>query len=497
VILKKRKRHSPVRRAAGETGKQTVWRVDIRVDSGWIAGALEAAGFKGEKQEGTVVDGVTTDSRTGVSGRLFVALRGESGDGHDFIAEAASGGAAALLVETGRASAAREAAPGIPVFEVKDTLRGLQALAAAWRDRVSPKVVAITGSSGKTTVKEMTRAVLAGKYSVHATSGNFNNHIGVPLTILSMPEGTDVLVTEMGANHKGEIAELCAIARPDIGVVTNIGPSHLEFFGTLKGVAAAKSELVESLTESGAAVLPADDEFFEHLSGRTRAPVVAFGMSDKATVRIEDIEIREGGGYTFSIGGQEMEIRRFGRHSLLNAGAAAAVAGLMEISAPETAAAIAEAEAFDGRGVVFDVGGITFIDESYNSNPASLMAAVSAFMEMSFSGSRWLVLGDMLELGEASVELHKEAGAFCGKAGVDGIITLGDETVELNRAAAVQRRAPGIISHFLDVVNLASYLDSLLSEGDGVLVKGSRGMKMETVIKEIEEKRQAERRRAG
>lgn len=486
-----------MRRAAGETGKQTVWRVDIRVDSGWIAGALEATGFKGEKQEGTVVDGVTTDSRTGTAGSLFVALKSDSGDGHDFIAEAVSGGAAALLVETDRGSAARESAPGLPVFEVKDTLAGLQALAAAWRDRVGPKVVAITGSSGKTTVKEMTAAVLSRKYSVHATSGNLNNHIGVPLTILSMPEGTEVLVTEMGANHKGEIAGLCAIARPDIGVVTNIGPGHLEFFGTLKGVAAAKSELTESLADNGAAVLPADDEFFDLLKDRTRAPVVAFGVSDKATVRIEDIEIREGGGYTFSIGGQEMEIRRFGRHNLLNAGAAAAVAGLLEISAPETAAAIAEAEAFDGRGVVLDVAGITFIDETYNSNPASLRAAVSAFMEMPFRGSRWLVLGDMLELGKTAGELHKEAGSFCGKAGVDGIITLGDETVELNRAAALPRRAPGIISHFLDVVNLASYLDSLLAEGDGVLVKGSRGMKMEKVIEEIEKKRDAQRRRAG
>ena len=280
-------------------------------------------------------------------------------------------------------------------------------------------------------------------------------------------------------------------------MITNIGPGHLEFFGTLKGVAKAKSELVASLGESGAAVLPADDEFFDFLKDQTRAPVVAFGITDKATVRIEDIEAREGGGYTFSIGGEEMEIRRFGRHHLLNAGAVAAVAGLLEIPAPITAAALAEASAFDGRGVVFDVAGITIVDETYNSNPASLRAAVGAFMEMPLEGKRWLVLGDMLELGEAASELHEGAGTFCGKAGVDGIITLGAETVELNRAAAVQRKAPEIISHFLDAVNLAAYLDSLIAEGDGVLVKGSRGMKMETVIEEIEKRRESERRRAG
>ena len=486
-----------MRRAVVETGSRSVWRADIRVDSGWIGEALEAAGFRVEKQGNAVVDGVTTDSRTGTAGMLFVALKSESGDGHDFIAEAVSCGAAALLVEKGRGAAAKEAAPGLPVFEVKDTLEGLQAIAAAWRKRVDPKVVAITGSSGKTTVKEMIAAVLSRKYSVHATSGNLNNHIGVPLTILSMPEGTEVLVTEMGANHKGEIARLCVIARPDIGVVTNIGPSHLEFFGTLKGVAQAKSELIGSLADSGAAVLPADDEFFEFLKEKTRTPFVAFGISDKANVRIEDIEIREGGGYTFAIGGQEMEIRRFGKHHLLNAGAAAAVAGLLEIPAPITAAALAETGAFDGRGVVFDVAGITFVDETYNSNPASLRAAVDAFMEMSFEGSRWLVLGDMLELGKTARELHEEAGKFCGKAGVDGIITLGDETVELNRSAAVQRRAPDVISHFLDAINLAAYLDGLLAAGDGVLVKGSRAMKMEIVINEIEKKRDTERRRAG
>jgi UDP-N-acetylmuramoyl-tripeptide--D-alanyl-D-alanine ligase len=440
---------------------------------------------------------VTTDSRTGTKGALFVALTGENADGHDFIAEAAAGGSTAFLVERGRGAMAKDAAPGLPVFEVKDTIEGLHAIAAAWRDRVDPKVVAITGSSGKTTVKEITAAVLAGRYSVHATSGNLNNHIGVPLTILSMPEGTEVLVTEMGANHKGEIAALCSIARPDIGVVTNIGPSHLEFFGTLKGVAKAKSELIASLGENGTAVLPADDEFFEFLAESTKAPVVSFGLSEGADVRIEDIESREGGGYTFTVGGTGMEIRRFGRHHLLNAGAAAAVAGLLDVPAPEAAAAIAETGACDGRGVVFDVAGITFVDETYNSNPASLRAAVDAFMEMPLKGRRWLVLGDMLELGKMAGELHEEAGKYCGRAGVDGIITLGDKTVELNRMAAVQRRAPGVISHFLDAANLAAHLDSLLAEGDGVLVKGSRGMKMEMVIVEIGKRRENAVRRSG
>ncbi len=443
----------------------------------------------------TVVDGVTTDSRTGVGGKLFVALEGENADGHDFLPEAVSGGAAALLVERGRG--ARATAPDVPVFEVENTLEALQVLAAAWRERVDPKVVAITGSSGKTTVKELTASVLSGRYRVHATEGNLNNHIGLPLTILSMPEGTEVLVAEMGANHRGEIAGLCGVARPDIGIVTNIGPGHLEFFGSLEGVAAAKSELVESLGPGGAAVLPADDDFFEYLSRRSKAPVVSFGFSEGADVRIDDVEEKEGGGYTFRAGSVEMEIRRYGRHNVLNAAAAFAAASLLEVPPAEAARAIAAADAFDGRGVIFDVGGITVVDESYNSNPASLRAAVDAFMEMPAEGRRWLILGDMLELGDSSAELHVEAGKYCGKLGVDGLITLGEETVELNRAAAGGRKAPPVISHFIDAANLVSHLDGLLSEGDAVLVKGSRAMKMERVIEELEKKRGTRRRRTA
>lgn len=438
---------------------------------------------------------MSTDTRAGIRNALFVALPGDRADGHDYVPAAAEGGAAALLVRKDRMGEAVRAVPAIPVLGVADPLAGLQALARAWLERVSPLVVAVTGSSGKTGTKELIAAAVSASRRAHATPGNLNNHIGVPLSVLSMPEGTEVLVIEMGASRRGEIAALCRIAPPLIGVVTNIGPAHLESFGSLKGVAAAKSELVAALGPDGTAVLPADDEFFGYLSGKTEARVVTFGFGEGADLRIADLSPGENGGYSCTIGGEPFTINRAGRHNLLNAAAAAAVARVIGLPDGETAAAVAAVKAVDGRGAVYEIDGLTVVDESYNSNPASLRAAVEAFMELPVSGRRWLVLGDMLELGSESPVLHAEAGIFCGRAGVDGLLTLGALTVELSRAAAEQRKAPPDISHFIEPGSLAAYLDSRLEAGDALLVKGSRGMRMETVIAELERRRNAGRRR--
>lgn len=456
---------------------------------------LGIAGYEDGPAGDAAIDGVSTDTRDGVDGRIFVALPGGHADGHDYIPAAVEGGAAALLVRKDRRDEVARAAPTMPVLGVADPLKGLQAVARAWLDRVAPLVVAVTGSSGKTGTKELIAAAVAADRRTHATAGNRNNHIGVPLSVLAMPEGTEVLVLEMGASARGEIAALCRIAPPRIGVITNIGPGHLEFFGSLKGVASAKAELIGSIDRDGTAVLPADDDFIGFLRDKTEAPVVTFGFDEGADVRIEDVFPRAGGGYTCSIGGSPFEIRRFGRHNLLNAAAAAAVARVLDLPAQGTAAAIAETRASEGRGVVWEIAGVTVVDESYNSNPASLRAAVEAFMEMPAAGRRWLVLGDMLELGGESPALHAEAGIFCGRAGVDGLVTIGSETVELNRAAAEQRKAPPDISHFLEPQSLAAYLDARIGAGDALLVKGSRGMRMETVIEGIERRRGSERRR--
>jgi UDP-N-acetylmuramoyl-tripeptide--D-alanyl-D-alanine ligase len=242
-------------------------------------------------------------------------------------------------------------------------------------------------------------------------------------------------------------------------------------------------------------VLPADDEFVEFLRGRTKARPVTFGFGEAADMRITALEKRDGGGYRFRVGDMPLEVSRRGRHQVLNAAAAAVVGSVLEVPPAEIAAALLEAPVSPGRGVLLDIAGILFFDETYNSNPASLRAAVDAFMEIPAAGKRWLVLGDMLELGDASAELHREAGVFSGRAKVDGILTVGGATVELNRAAAAERRSPEHITHFLDVESLARYLNELAAPGDAVLVKGSRGMHMEKVLEAIERARGAERRR--
>lgn len=461
-----------------------------------MADSLKPAGYGGGDPGGGFIDGVSIDTRTGCSGALFVALNGEHDDGHVFLRDAVGKGAAALLVAQERLSDAREAAGDLPVFGVRDTLAGLQALAAAYRDRVSPRVVAITGSTGKTGTKDIIASIVACRFRVHATPGNLNNHIGLPLTMLGMEGMEEILVAELGANHPKEIERLAELARPEVGVVTNIGPVHLEYFDSLEKVASAKAELLLSLPAGGFAVLPADDEFLGFLAERTKAEVVTFGYSDSADWRIEGVEMIEGGGYRFKLGSIEFELARYGRHNILNAAAAAVVGSLLGLRGEEISEGIGRSKLAEGRGVLYDLDGILLMDDTYNSNPASLKAAVEAFMEIPVTGRRWLVLGDMLELGDRSSELHAEAGVYCGKAGVDGIVTLGEESVELSRSAAVQRKAPPHLSHFIDDEKAASFVNGYLRGGDALLVKGSRGMHMERFIKTIEELRGKIRRRS-
>jgi UDP-N-acetylmuramoyl-tripeptide--D-alanyl-D-alanine ligase len=467
----------------------------MKADLVWVAGALRRAGYRGPDPHAGAVTRVSIDTRADCSGALFVALAGANADGHEYLREAIERGAVALLVARSRLDEAVAEAGNTPVFDVPDTLAGLQAIASAWRERVNPRVIAVTGSTGKTGTKDFAAAILARRFAVHATPGNLNNHIGLPLTILGMEDGAEICVTEMGANHRKEITALCDIAKPAIGVVTNIGPAHLEYFGSLKGVAAAKAELVEALPPSGTAVLPADDEFASFLASRTRARAIAVGFSESADRRIAELEGREGGGYRFRIGDILLEIGRHGRHHIMNAAMAAVVGEILEIPPLDIAAAVAETHSAPGRGAVYDIAGILFMDESYNANPASLRAAVDAFAEMAGNGRRWFVLGDMLELGAESAELHREAGVYCGRAKSDGILTLGTESVELSRAAAEQRKSPEHITHFIDANALAAHLDGLLRPGDLVLIKGSRLMRMETIMDRIEQARGARRRR--
>ncbi|MBN1163617.1 MAG: UDP-N-acetylmuramoyl-tripeptide--D-alanyl-D-alanine ligase, partial [Candidatus Krumholzibacteriota bacterium] len=299
----------------------------IKVELAWIAESLKKAGYRGREEINGTIDGITIDTRRDCRGKMFVALSGEVRDGHDFLEQAVEKGAGALLIARERQAETERLNGSAVIFAVPDTLKGLQRLASSWREEVGPRVIGITGSTGKTGTKEIANLVFSKVYRTHATAGNYNNHIGLPLTLLSMERDTEICLAEMGANHRKEIDTLCRIARPSMGVITNIGPAHLEYFGDLKGVARAKAELIESLEEGDTAILPADDEFIEFLRDRTRARIKTFGLGEKADYRIEDIENRqEGGGYRFRIAGTAMEMTVYGRHHILNGAAAAAAA---------------------------------------------------------------------------------------------------------------------------------------------------------------------------
>lgn len=417
--------------------------------------------------------GVSTDSRTVAAGELFVALRGPSFDGHDFLATARARGAAGALVE--------HAQPSLPCVVVDDARRALGRLAGAWRARMEVDTVAITGSNGKTTVKEMVAAILAQDAPVLATRGNLNNDIGVPLTLARLDARHRRLVVEMGANHRGEIAALAALARPRVGVITLIAPAHLEGFGSIEGVARAKGELFEALPADGVAVVNADgsyQELWRALAGARER--LRFGFDAAADVRVQH---RAGaGGSRIRLdtphGALEARLRLAGRHNAANAAAATAAALAMGVSLECVRAGLESMRAVRGR-LELRPGprGARLLDDSYNANPDSLRVALEVLA--GFPSPRWLVLGDMAELGAGAPELHREAGRLARALGADRLLALG----ALAGLAADAFGAGG--ERFESRAALARALDAELGADATVLIKGSRSMAMERVVRAL------------
>jgi UDP-N-acetylmuramoyl-tripeptide--D-alanyl-D-alanine ligase len=425
-----------------------------------------------------VVESISIDSRTLTAGALFVALKGELADGHDFAAAAAARGASGLLVE-------RELPIDLPQVVVPDTLAALTACARARRRDFAGPVVAVTGSNGKTTTKEMIGAILTVRGPSLMTRGNLNHHIGVPLTLLSLrPEHTHAVV-EMGANHRGEIAHLMSIAQPGIGIVTNAGAAHLEGFGSLDGVAEGKGELFAALPRDGVAVLNADDRYasrWRSLAAGRR--IVTFGLDDadysarkvrssleQGVPRVEFDLVTPGGTV-------RIELALAGMHNLRNALGAAAAAQAAGASLEEVAAGLGAVRPVKGR-LEFRpaVNGAVLVDDSYNANPGSLKAGLDACR--SFAGSRWLVLGDMMELGTAADELHREIGAYARESGVERLLAVGPRA---KRAA--DEFGPGG-AWFETVEDLITEARRSLRADVAVLVKGSRANRLERVTQAL------------
>ncbi|WP_232020238.1 UDP-N-acetylmuramoyl-tripeptide--D-alanyl-D-alanine ligase [Sulfuriflexus mobilis] len=436
----------------------------------------EAASVLGVPYQGTDVHfkGVSTDTRSVQRGELFIALQGEHFDAHAFIAEATASGAVAIVVS-------RPVETGVPVLLVEDTRQALGSLASAWRDRFHIPLVAITGSNGKTTVKEMIAAILRVKGQPLVTVGNLNNDIGVPMTLLRLDVTHSHAVIEMGANHAGEIAYLASLAKPAVGVVTNAMSAHLEGFGGLDGVARAKGEMFEALSESATAVINADDHYADYWCERAKpAQVLRFGIQQSAEVSASEIEFNLADWQTCFVlqtpqGRIDIRLPLVGQHNVMNALAASAASLAVGVSLEEVRDGLLNMQNVKGRlRAQTASNGAMLIDDTYNANPSSLQAGLDVLEMM--PGKRVLVLGDMGELGEEAISLHEGVAAQAREANVQFLYALGE-----NSRYAVEAFGVGG-QHFTEHDDLLQALREQLDENCVVLIKGSRLMQMERIV---------------
>lgn len=448
----------------------------MRLDVTQIA-AITGGCLIPERAKG-VVSGVSTDSRSLRTGDLFVPLRGPRFDGHDFMAQAIRGGAGACLSE--------EVIAGlqVPVIRVADTLRALGDLAAALRQDFDGPVVAVTGSSGKTTTKEMLAGILALRGPGLKTEGNFNNLIGLPHTLFRLEPDHAWAVLELGMSARGEISRLAEICRPAIGIVTNVGPAHLETLHNLDGVARAKGELFAALPADGTAVINGDDPRVLQLPVANGARRLIFGCHADAEVRAEQIMV-DGQGIRFQLvlGDERWPVRLAvpGRYNVYNALAASAAAYALRMSGAQIVEGLEKFRSCAGRMKLAELGnGATLLEDFYNANPLAVQAALSALDELPGSGRRIAVLGDMLELGEAAADLHCQVGLNAAKC-VDLLVLLGERAEDTARGALLGGLPPQSVWVVNSHDEAAQLLGDLLRPGDRVLVKGSRGMTMEKI----------------
>lgn len=466
----------------------------------------EAAAWCGATLQGTPagveaeIAGVSIDSRSIGAGQLFVPIAGDRFDGHDYIEKAASAGAAAALWQRDRALPADI---GLPLLLVDDTLAALQRLAESYLASWRPKVVGVTGSNGKTTTKDLIFSALATVYRTAKTEGNFNNHIGLPLTILRADRDTEVLVLEMGMSAFGEISLLSRIAKPDIAVITNIGESHLEHLGSRRGIAQAKLEIVEGLKPGGTLIYNGDEPLLREelatLALPEDAELITFGESESCDLRATDIAtdaeratfVASGGGAAGSPAQEsEAQAARFevpipGRHNAVNALAAIAVARRLGVADADIARGLAEAK-LTGMRIerVQARSGALVLNDAYNASPASVRAAISLVAQLQGYRRKWLVLGDMLELGPDEAAFHAGIGRELSQGQADGLLAYGPLSAHTAEAAA-SAMPSGIVKHFADKNELAEALLSLVEPDDLVLVKASRGMRMEEIVRRL------------
>jgi UDP-N-acetylmuramoyl-tripeptide--D-alanyl-D-alanine ligase len=449
------------------------------------AGAVLEAPASVQNAGSLVVGGYSIDSRTVAAGELFFAVRGERLDGHDFLEAALRRGAVAAVVSRALVATLPDAVLAVPLLIAEDPLVALQALAAHVRRRWGRRLVAVTGSAGKTTTKEAVAAALGAKFSVHKSQGNLNNGFGLPLQLLQLEPEHVYAVVEMGMNHAGEIAVLARIAAPDWGVVTNVGTAHIENFADGQaGVARSKLELVAALPANGVAFLNCDDPYVSQFGRDFPGRTVYFGAGPCADPQLLELtEDLDGLHVKYRAGEREraVTLHLLGAHNASNALAGLAVALEAGVDLDAAVAALASLTAGDKRGQVLEIGGATLLNDSYNSNPEALRAMIRTLSARP-AGRRILVAGEMLELGEHGPALHAACGRAAAEAGLDLVAGVQGNAEHLAAAACIG----GVASLFLpDAEAAGRWLKQTLQPGDVVLVKGSRGVHLERAIEAL------------
>ncbi|WP_077620335.1 UDP-N-acetylmuramoyl-tripeptide--D-alanyl-D-alanine ligase [Bacillus sinesaloumensis] len=439
---------------------------------------------KGEKLDSQfqdiLIEGVSIDTRTISPGNLYIPIIGETFNGHRFIEAAIENGAAAVLWGSNQPNPPEQ----LPVIYVKDTLEALQTLAKSYRDELAIKVVGITGSNGKTTTKDMVTSILSTTMKVQKTEGNFNNHIGLPLTILRLKEDTEVAVLEMGMSAFGEIEFLTLLGRPDVAVITNIGESHMLDLGSREGIAKAKLEIVEGLSNDGLLVYHGDEPLLTERVRSMDIQTITFGESEQNDFYPLRIKQENEGTY-FTI--NKLEDKEFyapvlGKHNVNNGMAAMAVARHLGLSWDHIEAGLKQIKITNMRlELIEGINGTKLINDAYNASPLSMKAAISLVHDLDASGKKLVVLGDMLELGDKEKDYHEEVGRFIQPDKVDYVFTFGVLGEHIANGAK-QYFSPDRVFAYQDKEQLIDAVRKLLSKGDILLVKGSRGMKLEEVI---------------
>lgn len=463
---------------------------DLTLTAADVAAAARGRVVSGDPQ--TRIGAWSIDSRTVSPGDLFVAIHGDRFDGHEFVAAALAAGAAGVVVA--RTPVLPQAGAGGPaplVIEVEDTTRALQDAAREVRRRSGARVVAITGSAGKTTTKELTAEFLAAKYTVFRNKGNFNNHIGLPLSLLELSARPEVAVVELGMNHAGEIRTLVGIAEPDVRVWTNVGDAHLGFFASADAIADAKGEILASARAGDLLVAGADDPRIRARLGSFPGRTVTFGLSDRSDVRASLVEHRGLDGMAATIttphGSARIDTPLLGTGNLLNLLAAAAVATELGVPLDAIRPRAAKMRPAAHRGELLRLpGGVTLIDDSYNSSPAALKRSLETVRNASGSARKIAILGEMLELGDHAFRLHEECGWAAAESGLDFLIAVGGAAAgRLADAAKTGGMRPAAVAHVATSAEAADLALAKVRAGDLVLVKGSRGIRTDLVVERL------------